>query len=327
VDLPASTAWSSDPLFEEPHRRAEVLVAAFMLTFVSIWADRLEPLRTDQGGMDVARVAEEGIKAADHLLAMLLRALDYLPPVELQFADVIDSVLTADLRLAPEDRHGYRDVLLDSFAAFGVVPSPHGIVDVDGVVAPARERRRKRDTEHPQARASYPTDPDAPPSRLGLRYEHLNFAAMRTSPEEVYQFIWNNASWLQIDVRLATRVERVLASARVGPDGLIVNEILADYTQRLRTTAAHLPPGVAVPPGMPAETVVEMWGGGVLVFDQFGRFRLHQRKPLLDPARQSDRLSFLWRRQIIDGHGGVGATDGTGDRRRFAMLHQEGADQ
>ena len=39
---------------------------------------------------------------------MLLRALDYLPPVDLEFADVLDSVLTADRRLVPDDEHGYR---------------------------------------------------------------------------------------------------------------------------------------------------------------------------------------------------------------------------
>ena len=78
-----------------------------------------------------------------------------------------------------------------------------------------------------------------------MRYEHLNLVALRTSPEEVYQFIWNNAATLKIDVRLTTRVERVLASTRVGPDGLVVNEIIADYTQTLRTTAGALPPGIA----------------------------------------------------------------------------------
>ena len=68
------------------------------------------PLRQERrGGLDAGRVAEEGVKSAKHLLAMLLRALDYLPPIELEFADVIDSVLTADRRLAPDDDHDYRD--------------------------------------------------------------------------------------------------------------------------------------------------------------------------------------------------------------------------
>ena len=65
-----------------------------------------------------------------------------------------------------------------------------------------------------------------------------------------------------------------------------------------------------------------MWGGGVLVFDQFGRFRLHQRKPMLDVKRQQKRLDNLFARDIHDSRGGFGATDGTPPDERFALLHE-----
>jgi hypothetical protein len=319
VDLPADGTWKDDPRFAEPHRRAEVLVAAFMQTLVTMWAGRLEPMRTDDGGLDASRVAEEGVKSAQHLLAMLLRGLDYLPPVDLEFGDVIDAVLTADRRLAPDDEHDYRAALKQSFTAFGISPPRHRIVDEDGVAAPTDQASDGPDDE-PRL-AAYPADPDAD-TAFGLRYEHLNLVALRTSPEEIYQFIWNNAAVLGIDVRLATRCERVLSSTRAGPDGLIVNEILADYTQSLRTTAGNLPPGITAPDGMPPDDVVEMWGGGVLVFDQFGRFRLHQRQPILDVARQTCRLRYLFEHGIRGRDGSWGASDGAGDTRRFALLHR-----
>ena len=314
VELPADDSWKSDPAFVEPHRRAEVLVAAFLQTFVTIWASRLEPLRVDVDGMDADRVAEEGVKSARHLLGMALRALDYLPPVDLEFADVIDAVLTADQRLAPDDDHHYRDALTRTFAAFGITPPRHRILDQD----------RLGNSATPASYAAYDPDPDTD-AALGVRYEHLNLVALRSSPEEVYQFIWNNAAVLGIDVRFPTRVERVLASTRVGPDGLIVNEILADYAQTLHTTADNLPPGMHVPAGMAPETVVELWGGGVLVFDQFGRFRLHQRQPLLDLDRQDRRLQYLYDHGVRGADGSFGVSDGLGDLRRFAQLHQ-GAD-
>jgi hypothetical protein len=306
VELPPGDAWKADPAFAEPHRRAEVLVAAFLQTFVTIWASRLEPLRVDADGMDADRVAEEGVKSARHLLGMALRALDYLPPVDLEFGDVIDAVVTADQRLAPDDDHHYRDALTGTFAAFGITPPPHRILDQDRIP----DRRRAEPPE-----AAYPPDPDTDPA-LGVRYEHLNLVALRSSPEEVYQFIWNNAAVLRIDVRFTTRVERVLASTRVGPDGLIVNEILADYVQTLAATADNLPPGVRAPDGMAPDAVVELWGGGVLVFDQFGRFRLHQRQPLLDVDRQNRRLAYLFEHGVR-GAGAFGAADA------FALLHRE----
>ena len=314
VLLPADDAWKADPAFVEPHRRAEVLVAAFLQTFVTIWASRLEPLRVDADGMDADRAAEEGVKSARHLLGMALRALDYLPPVDLEFADVIDAVVTADQRLAPDDDHHYRDALTRTFAAFGITPPRHRILDQD----------RLGNSTTPSVDAAYPPDPDTD-TTLGVRYEHLNLVALRSSPEEVYQFVWNNAAVLGIDVRFPTRVERVLASTRVGPDGLIVNEILADYVQVLHTTAANLPPGMRTPDGMAPDTVVELWGGGVLVFDQFGRFRLHQRQPLLDLDRQNRRLHYLFEHGVRGADGSFGVTDGTSDLRRFAQLHR-GAD-
>ena len=258
------------------------------------------------------------MKAAKHLLAMLLRALDYLPPVELEFADVIDSVLTADRRLAPDDDHDYRGLLQRSFEAFGITAPEHRILDEDGVA----DGTLTAPGAAPATLGAFAPDPDA--ARLSeLRYEHLNIVALRTSPEEVYQFIWNNAGVLDIDVRLTTRVERVLSSTRVGPDGLVVNEIVADYVQTLRTTADHLPPGIEAPAGTSPDTVVELWGGGVLVFDQFGRFRLHQRKPIVDADRQTRRLRHLVARGLVDRDGGVGTSDGKGDKRRFSLLHQD----
>ena len=321
VDLPATPAWRDDPAFAAPHRRAEVLVAAFMQTLTAMWAARLEPLR-DDGGLDAGRVAEEGVKAAGHLLGMLLRSLDYLPPVELEFADVVDAVLTADRRLAPDDERGYRDVVAHTFARFGIVPPVRAIEDVDGAVAPPPGAVSGPGPSAAAGAAGAAGDPDA--GELDVRYEHLNHVALRSSPEEVYQFLWNNAGPLDLDLRLTTRVERVVSSARVGPDGSVVQEVVADYVQSVRTTAGALPAGIQVPAGVQPDTVVELWGGGVLVFDQFGRFRLHQRKPVLDHDRQTRRLAHLVAHDLRDPRGGLGTTDGHDDARRFSLLHHDG---
>ncbi|MFT4218234.1 MAG: hypothetical protein QM619_13765 [Micropruina sp.] len=310
VDLDPDPGLLDAEEFQEAHRRAEVLVAAVMQTLAGMWASRIDEL-DDREGLSAARVAEEGVRAAKHLLGMVVRAIDYLPPIELEFADVIDSIVTADNRLNPDDEFDYRGTLLRAFAAFGITPPTHRILDEDGVAAP---RAGAEDLDDGL------DDPDAPPDRI--RYDRLNFAALRTSPEEVFAFIWNNASALGIDVRLATRVDRVLSSTRVGEDGLIVNEILADYTQSIVTTADRLPAGMTRPDGMDPGASVTLWGGGVLIFDQFGRFRLHQRKPILDTDRQQRRLEILFARDIkAQRGGGFGSSDGVNADDRFAVLH------
>ena len=101
IDLARSDAWKRDPAFREPHRRGEVLVAAVMSTLLKMWTSRLAAL-TSSRGADAARVAEEGSKSAYHLLHMIVRGIDYMPPIELEFRDVVDAVLKADEVVAPE---------------------------------------------------------------------------------------------------------------------------------------------------------------------------------------------------------------------------------
>lgn len=312
VLLTPDPGWVRDPAYATPHRRAEILVAAFMQSLVRMWAGRLTAFDAADG-MDPERVAEEGVRAAQHLLGMLLRSLDYLPPIELEFADVIDSILTADRRLAPEDEHHYRDTLLAAFDAFGITPPQHHIADDDGILTDSDADVLE------QLTAVFPPDPDAI-STPRLRYEHLNLGALSNSPEEVFQFIWNNAARLAIDVRFTTCVERVITSTRVGPDGLVVTEIMADYVQSLRGPVADLPDGLDRPQGVDPQDVVELMGGGVLVFDQFGRFRLHQRKPLTDLTRQNRRLTH-----VAGVRGGVdpGVTDSP--RGGISALHEQRA--
>ena len=82
-------------------------------------------------GADAARVAEEGAKSAYHLLHMFVRGIDYMPPIELEFKDVVDSV-----HQGRRDRRPRRPARLPrrastaAFADFGIVADPARIVDL-----------------------------------------------------------------------------------------------------------------------------------------------------------------------------------------------------
>jgi hypothetical protein len=291
IDLDA-TEWRKKRAFLEPHRRGEILVAAVMGTLLRMWSKRLTALLGGRRA-DRARVAEEGAKAAGHLLRMVVRGIDYMPPVELEFEDVVDSILKADEIVAPDDeKHNYRGALTDAFAAFDVHrPQPREqIVDLQDQRSPV--------------------------------YERMNVAALRASPEEVNRFIWENAEVFGIERAYRLRVESVSPSVRVGPDGLIVGEVVASYVQSLELTAAELRgQGVKLPRGLKKETELEVWGGGVLIFDQFGRAKLHQTKPLYDWPRQERRLSYLVSQGLVDRQGRYGFTISAPRGQRFAALH------
>ena len=62
-------------------------------------------------------MVEEGATIADYLLTMVIRALDYAPPVNLEFCDFLSAVLTSDREINPNDsKYKFRETLLKEFS-------------------------------------------------------------------------------------------------------------------------------------------------------------------------------------------------------------------
>jgi hypothetical protein len=132
--------WQPDPAqFETttmtPHARGALLVAAVFDAFLAIYNTRTADLvRLSTGGGSgirpagaihpdlVHRLCEEASKSAQHVLTMIIRALDYLPPVDITFFEFLRAVITADLDLVPDDRLNYRVALIDAFRRRGIYP-------------------------------------------------------------------------------------------------------------------------------------------------------------------------------------------------------------
>jgi hypothetical protein len=122
-----------------PHARGAVLVAAVFDAFLAIYKTRISDLlRIATGGTGVLptgsihpdlvhRLADEAAKAAGHVLTMCIRALDYLPPVDVTFFDYLRALITADFDLVSDDRHNYRVAFVEAFRRRGIYP-----LDSDG---------------------------------------------------------------------------------------------------------------------------------------------------------------------------------------------------
>ena len=294
---PPPQDWAELPQFQEPHRRGEVLVAIVLDVLIDIWVKRLQPLLSpDQEAhvatLDRARAAEEGARAAAQLLTMMIRGLDYLPPVEFEFGDLLDAVLLADAEVVPDDDLGYRNMLVDRFKKAGV--------------------------PRPRNRITNVLDAEAAPHYLGF-----NFAALRTDRDEVFRFLWQNALRLGVPTKYYTVIESVRPSQRIGPDGLIVAESVATYVQMLDLSAGELEETaeLAIPDTLDPDTPVQLFGGGTLVFDQFGRLKLHIHKHLDDWRRQLRRVEYLHRTGRSDTNRRLGFSSGVARGQGFAELH------
>ena len=295
ITLTPSVTWASDPRYGEPHSRGEILVWILLETLAGIWWQRLEAI-TFAGSVNRARAAEEGATAAQHLLGMCMRAIDYLPPAEFEFPDFLNALLVSDADIVPDDKHHYRAAVRDAFAQWGI-----------------------------QATDSIE---DLSQSSLPPIYRNISYTALRSDTDEVFRFIWENLELLRLDPRFYIHVEHVRPTVRVGPDGMVVAETVAEYVQFLDGTPAGLSGaiGLRMPGRVPDGTRVRVLGGGTIVFDQFGRAKYHHRKDLRDTARQLRRLNYLLDNGLFDGHSlGVSADVPAG--QRFAILHQPDTDR
>jgi hypothetical protein len=297
VALEPGTGWRKEPAFEEPHRRGEILVAAVMQAFLAIWTARLGALIGSEGTLSRTRAAEEGSKSADHLLRMVIRAIDYCPPLEFEYEDFIEALLASDAAAVPTDAHGYRATLADAFAAFGI-----------------RSRSVMTDL-----------------GRIGaLDYRGLNATELRNRDDELFRFLWRNAELVGLEPDYYATVDALRPSVRVNPDGFVLSEVVSTYRQMLNGTVAELSAlkvamtgqALVIPDGLDPNTHVQIHGGAALVIDEFGRAKAQLAKPLFDWSRQERRLAYLVANRIVDSRGQFGFSSGVSTGQRFAVLHE-----
>lgn len=292
--------WLSDPEFAESHRRGEILVAAVMNGFIKAWTQRLEAAKApDQRLHALLRVAEEGADIANALATMWIRALDYMPPVHMEFGDALSAAITADMEVRPDDnRFQLRRHMLLSFKSYGI--------------APASKRR------------DVPGAWDRPATNLS--FDRVRFESMRTEKDEVFRFLWENQKKLQIRPGAYTEVLSVRPCVRIGIDGFTVHETVAEYYQVARLTPQELQQqGIRLPreyvtalrreqreaakrraqrlrmdeESYPPEDdpdsalTTPVYGGGTLIFDEFGTLKYHVSNDVFG-GRQNQRLQHLW---------------------------------
>jgi hypothetical protein len=277
------------PEFRESHIRGEILSAAMMNAFIHMWSERLQKLGERQKGyLDRSKVVEEGADIAGALLTSAIRALDYVPAVHLSFNDYLSALLTADHEVRPgsDDRYNLRRCVLDSFKSYFIPPAS----------------RPKKD-------GVWTTPP------LTLRYERTHFEPMQRDDDEVFHFLWENRQELGLHPEAFTYIQSVRPCVRIGNDGFMLRETVAEYVQMLRVQAGELESRsikLKRPKGMAKDVEVDLYGGGALIFDEYGRLKYHVYNHV-DGKTQIKRLEFLF---------ATGFFAGKSLQTRFSSLHR-----
>ncbi|HMG90281.1 MAG TPA: hypothetical protein VK589_09475, partial [Chryseolinea sp.] len=132
----------------EPHARGAILVAAVFRAFLIVYGKRTEDLfriatqgtgTLPEGDIHpdlTRRLAREAANCADRVLQMCIRAIDYCPPVDITFGDLLRGIITADLDYAPQD-DDYRIVFIQSFRDWGIHPRGVTSMGIDSLTWPS----------------------------------------------------------------------------------------------------------------------------------------------------------------------------------------------
>jgi hypothetical protein len=132
----------------ECHDRGAILVGAVFSAFLDTYKTRIaDLLRIATGGTGelapgslhpdlVARLASEATTHANRVLTMCVRAIDYLPVVDVTFGDFLRALVTADRALFPTDGSRLRATLIESFRRRGIYPDSVGSLSEQGLSWP-----------------------------------------------------------------------------------------------------------------------------------------------------------------------------------------------
>jgi hypothetical protein len=265
-------SYLGQPAFEEPHRCGELLVAAVLNAFIEVWDKRIAALKKQNTGskyLNLELVVEQGAEAAEHLLTMVIRALDYTPPTDIRFGDYLSAILTADKETVPDDsKYNYRQQITQSFKSYGIEP------------------------------ASFETEGMWQLEEDNFKYDRTHFESLLRDPNEVFRFLWDNREKLKINDLAYTKVQSVRPCLRIAPDGFAMRETVAEYVQMTTVRADELQqlfPPIGKPLRMPKDLEVTLYGGGTLIFDDYGRIKYHIANRIFNQSLQAKRINYLWR--------------------------------
>lgn len=236
--LNGKTMADVEGVFEE-HDYSEVMTGAYYdyllkayERFVPITLakqQRTNPRKTMDGGVAVAAL----IKAAELTGRLFLRALDYCPPVDIDFVEYARAIVASDRVAYPVDKHEFRKDLLTVFKG-------RGIVNTEEELEPAYR--------------FYNSD-----------FRDYNIDAVAASATDAYSFVDANREVLDIPRTANFSITQTYRTRKVGPEQFrppreIVIEFVWSVDVLLRGPQFASLSGARMP----------LWCGGTLVFDQNG---------------------------------------------------------
>lgn len=278
----------------EVHKLGSVLVTAVFDAFTTIYTRRAEPnirLATQGTGLKPREPLPAGLDqvlahtastVAEQFLNVIIRAIDYCPPVDLEFGDFLRAVITADKELVTDDVWGYREAWVDAFAKRKIYPKFVEALSEDALLW----RRPPRTLPRLDALSFAKLQFDGDPGNFFDSQESLRQARALgdfiTAGQNMSSFglLIDGDPALHGDRVDPPSIESIRVARRIGPDGQVLFSLVAEVLQRRHTR---------MPDGQPYDHL----GGCTIILDEFGDVRFSIYKSVGAAARLRTGQAYL----------------------------------
>jgi hypothetical protein len=245
-----------------PHDRGAILVAAVFDAFLTIYRARVSDLiRIATGGSGVLpsgeihldlvnRLAKEAAKSAGHILRICIRAMDYCPPVDVNYGDYLRALITADMDMMPDDHRSYRLAFIEAFRQHGIYPAKVRSLSENSLVWQSPDEiftstfKEAIKTSKELAELISKHNPNLDRKSL-FEQSCLNQARLynwltTAAPSHVLETLGLNlspdapGSFFRKNGTPTLEVHSVRPAYRVGPNGRTIDDLVIEITQRRR---------------------------------------------------------------------------------------------
>ena len=279
----------------EIHELGSVLVSAVFEAFVTVFKRKTAQLvRLASNGTGVLAAGElpqdlqellarAASSLASQFLSIIVRAIDYCPPVDLEFGDFLRALVTADVDLVPDDPWAYREALIDAFARRRIYPRYVRALSEDALVWRSPEHAIANVEPLSFKELRFSGDPSATPEAEELERQARALGELATRPENLRVFGLTPATQRVepgADVFSRPRVESIRMARRVGPDGQIVYDLVGEIVQRrsVRAGGSHS---------------FDIFGGSTVILGPRGEVRYVIRKSVTKQERVEEQRRFV----------------------------------
>jgi hypothetical protein len=278
------------------HQMGELLMAAVYDAFCTVYQRKTASImRLATGGtgrlpdgelpdalVDVLTTRAHNL--ANQFLMMLIRAVDYLPPVDVRLGEYLRAIISADSELVPDDPWNYREAFIDAFRLRGIYPRDVNSLNEDSLVW-----RPPRRTIAPIQALSFTEmyfsgDPGSPPTvgeQIAQACELGEFITSCDTCMSELGLVLNGDPRLEGDRVTLPQIESVRTLRRVGPDGQTVFDTVAEILQTRAVRPRDGKPGF------------DIYGGCTLILDSRGQIRFAILKSVIGERRIDRRLEYL----------------------------------